>query len=282
MDRDTLEAAARVCESAEHYELGRKLRALSAQEGDGWIPVSERLPEDSTQEYLVSVSHYGVLRGVTTAFYYKTRPDGWSPYGRDITHWRPLPAPPNTAAGSEDRAIEDYDRELLGQKYAGEKLDTLIPQEDERCQPAVPQDAAPTAETHPERLHSESGRDAGQSVAAPIVLPRLRRIKLSSDNPTVLECYLDSDVDALRSFAEQAIEQLTGLRLDVGELSRLRKIVGEAMQGVYDRAEAAEAQVAALTDLSNHVLSMIQWSDPVAAEYLRKKLAAARSRKEQP
>jgi hypothetical protein len=59
-----------------------------------WIPVSERLPEDAGQ-YIVYVVP-------TTATYTDTRVyqcvyswAGWHTK-HDVTHWQPLPAPPNT------------------------------------------------------------------------------------------------------------------------------------------------------------------------------------------
>ena len=65
---------------------------------DGWIPVSERLPEQSqlgsTVEYLV----YETLNNKVQHDYYIVPGDGTSPfwnyYQDHVTDWMPLPAAP--------------------------------------------------------------------------------------------------------------------------------------------------------------------------------------------
>lgn len=58
----------------------------------GWIPVSERLP-DHDMDVLLVVREGG---GIDTDSYYKMREEsgGFSYYQKSVTHWQPLPASP--------------------------------------------------------------------------------------------------------------------------------------------------------------------------------------------
>lgn len=75
------------------------VRRLVREDGGGWIPVSERLPESNG-----NVLIYDEVEGVTSAEYYTSRGQAgekvwvWyirdGPMGKHVTHWQPLPAPP--------------------------------------------------------------------------------------------------------------------------------------------------------------------------------------------
>jgi hypothetical protein len=101
-------------------ELWLRLRRALAAEGrksestqhKEWVSVSERLPNQSG-EYWVSLK---ISIPVGEDFQYSRRqdtayfrvPQGWRlpHYGRDVdayvTHWQPLPAPPDTSKGAPD------------------------------------------------------------------------------------------------------------------------------------------------------------------------------------
>lgn len=71
---------------AEIKELEAELAAL--KERDRWIPVSERLPEPSIENQII----YWVEGAAFTGYY---SGDGDGTWFEDlVTHWRPLPEPP--------------------------------------------------------------------------------------------------------------------------------------------------------------------------------------------
>ena len=65
---------------------------------DGWIPVSERLPEQSQLGSAVEYLVYETLNNKVQHDYYIVPGDGTSPfwnyYQDHVTDWMPLPAPP--------------------------------------------------------------------------------------------------------------------------------------------------------------------------------------------
>ncbi|ECC3391150.1 DUF551 domain-containing protein [Salmonella enterica] len=85
--------------------IARTVRAAIIQAGnspvtpDGWIPVSERMPENKPGSY-----EYIVFESLNNRAHhdYWNVPDGscddfspfWNHYGKYVTHWMPLPAAP--------------------------------------------------------------------------------------------------------------------------------------------------------------------------------------------
>ncbi|CDV89477.1 TPA: DUF551 domain-containing protein [Salmonella enterica subsp. enterica serovar Typhi] len=86
-------------------QIARTVRAAIIQAGnspvtpDGWIPVSERMPENKPGSY-----EYIVFESLNNRAHhdYWNVPDGscddfspfWNHYGKYVTHWMPLPAAP--------------------------------------------------------------------------------------------------------------------------------------------------------------------------------------------
>ena len=73
-------------------DLCLKLEVLRAElaelrEANWWIPVGERLPEDSNPVLVVVPAGF-----VSTSFYRRSN-GTWHTWD-GITHWRPLPSPP--------------------------------------------------------------------------------------------------------------------------------------------------------------------------------------------
>ena len=63
-----------------------------------WIPVTERLPEDMQERVLVmTVGDYPVGNQRMDTDRYRN--DSWVRYGKDVTHWMPLPEPPKEVEG---------------------------------------------------------------------------------------------------------------------------------------------------------------------------------------
>ena len=81
------------CGASSHYAIA-ELRAELAElrEANRWIPVEERLPEAGVKAIATDGDH------VDMALYdYNNEWDWWVPIGNadeEITHWRPLPTPP--------------------------------------------------------------------------------------------------------------------------------------------------------------------------------------------
>ena len=75
----------------EHEQRAAWLEELAERrEKDRWIPVSERLPEES-DFYLVTIADK-YLTYVNTLFFMKSTPDMWE-HDKRVIAWRPLPKP---------------------------------------------------------------------------------------------------------------------------------------------------------------------------------------------
>ena len=72
-----------------------------------WIPVTERLPESKTKILVyggsIEIWHNGVKQPMPSIFtgYMRGLDEGWftwesNDYISDVTHWMPLPEPPNS------------------------------------------------------------------------------------------------------------------------------------------------------------------------------------------
>lgn len=82
--------------------LNECLAIVRAVEGDAWIPVVERLPEDAGRRAVLAFDANRRGKGVWLE---TMHPSWWGQFmehtnewGPDITHWRPLPPPPLDAA----------------------------------------------------------------------------------------------------------------------------------------------------------------------------------------
>ena len=73
-------------------EVALRAELAELREANRWIPVEERLPEAGVKAIATDGDH------VDMALYdYNNEWDWWVPIGNadeEITHWRPLPAPP--------------------------------------------------------------------------------------------------------------------------------------------------------------------------------------------
>jgi len=77
----------------DEYEQVRQI-AIELRErraADAWISVSERLPEDESEQVLVYAKDYGFG---TDQCDQTQGPCAWTNFGEDVTHWKPLPEPP--------------------------------------------------------------------------------------------------------------------------------------------------------------------------------------------
>lgn len=76
-------------EDSSTYRMAKELQ--QRREAERWIPVTERLPEKYDYYYLVvaisRIAGTHVCRALFTNY-------GWESYDYQITHWRPLPKPP--------------------------------------------------------------------------------------------------------------------------------------------------------------------------------------------
>ena len=80
-------------------ELRAELEAVKAERdealaalGDGWVPVGERLPDDSVAVLMWSPSQGMYLGSFDAGFWFAD--NGPMPEEMEVTHWRELPAPP--------------------------------------------------------------------------------------------------------------------------------------------------------------------------------------------
>lgn len=73
------------------------IESLKAQTVNRWIPCSERMPKDNCYT-LVAVLFDEIYEVYIAAF----RGDGWHTVEGYVTHWMPLPEPPE--GGDEDAA----------------------------------------------------------------------------------------------------------------------------------------------------------------------------------
>ena len=82
----------------EKEELALCVELLERRKADRWIQVSERLP-DAVDDYLVEIQS---ARGLAKWRDVKTFADGkfhGMRCGDNVTHWRPLPVPPEVSNG---------------------------------------------------------------------------------------------------------------------------------------------------------------------------------------
>ena len=117
----------------EYLEYAKRLKELSkpdflkiceSAKNDGWIPVTERLPEDdSTKRYIVTDTDGHVWSSIwygyaeeenKTPCFYCWDDDMWQCYKPDVIAWRPLPEPyrPEQAAAQrpewKDRMLHTF------------------------------------------------------------------------------------------------------------------------------------------------------------------------------
>lgn len=61
-----------------------------------WVPVTERLPEDSGYYLVVHQNKYNGSISIAFEMYIKCKIGEWweNDYAYDVTHWMPLPEPP--------------------------------------------------------------------------------------------------------------------------------------------------------------------------------------------
>lgn len=75
-----------------------RLLAVKFPASDSWISVEERLPEDAGGRYWCYVAEQNDLGLSHYQWNYPySKQDGWgNDDGATVTHWQPLPSPPNT------------------------------------------------------------------------------------------------------------------------------------------------------------------------------------------
>jgi len=84
------------------YALCYERLKLDEWERERWIPVEERLPDGESYEYVSICTAWGDIDIAKRDWHQGPNPDHWrTRAGRrieneDITHWKPLPQPPNT------------------------------------------------------------------------------------------------------------------------------------------------------------------------------------------
>lgn len=74
-----------------------RARVAELEAANRWIPVKERLPEEG-QKTLVCLTAASLLGAVVDMRIYSGPLNKWGYYFTDITHWRPLPEPPEETA----------------------------------------------------------------------------------------------------------------------------------------------------------------------------------------
>ncbi|HDT6090135.1 TPA: DUF551 domain-containing protein [Raoultella ornithinolytica] len=78
---------------------GCKATARICAELAGWIPVSEQMPDENTEQQVLACFKGG---DISTLYYFEGRWDdayGIVPIRQDVTHWMPLPAAPQEVKG---------------------------------------------------------------------------------------------------------------------------------------------------------------------------------------
>ena len=101
MYRKDLEAAADLIETLQAQLAERDKEIERLRKAQRWIPVSERLPEIDKEYGDVDVLVY-TDEGIIEATTYD-KDDGWGLWveAGEVTHWMPLPAPPEKGAEHE-------------------------------------------------------------------------------------------------------------------------------------------------------------------------------------
>ena len=59
-----------------------------------WISVKDRLPKSEEERVLVRIKYKGLIYGVPSLDTDRYRNHNWVRYGEYVTHWMPLPEPP--------------------------------------------------------------------------------------------------------------------------------------------------------------------------------------------
>ena len=90
IDREQLKSTIRKMVEIPNETRAQVIGAISRAKG-GWIPVTERLPEESG-EYLAYCGEYD---GICVLYYEILKTKGkWRTNWKEVTHWMPLPTPP--------------------------------------------------------------------------------------------------------------------------------------------------------------------------------------------
>jgi len=84
--------------SHEHHRLAKMaedlvLDNLQLQQASRWIPVSERLPDEDGEYSVWEKDDETGIGQSNYEWFRKINPD-WSGEGKTVTHWQPLPTPP--------------------------------------------------------------------------------------------------------------------------------------------------------------------------------------------
>lgn len=87
------------CAAVAHSLNKQRASAPTTAQGDGWIPVSERLP-DVAQEVIVNSEFDGITAGFLDSYGEWYSPNSDYKLTR-VVAWQPLPAPPAIAAAQE-------------------------------------------------------------------------------------------------------------------------------------------------------------------------------------
>ena len=84
---------------AAYNELTKLTAKVAELEGDGWVSVDDRLPEDG-----VLILYYFEITGISVGKYDSETNTFYGKLGflcGDVTHWQPLPKPPAMKAQDE-------------------------------------------------------------------------------------------------------------------------------------------------------------------------------------
>jgi len=80
-------------------ELGEQVVAAEARAGEGWIPVSERLPDVDGIRWMIWVIDNYRMPYLASEYYHFH--EGWAT-DEEVTHWMSLPAPPASPTGRKE------------------------------------------------------------------------------------------------------------------------------------------------------------------------------------
>lgn len=75
-------------------ETSANLAITALQQYQGWIPVSERLPDGDVASVLIYTKEGGVAEGQYYQSIRAWKQFRWSVEDSSVTHWKPLPEPP--------------------------------------------------------------------------------------------------------------------------------------------------------------------------------------------